>query len=141
MWLWNAIPLLPQPSAEVLATKNPSSFKRRTGDSGRPTQPYLENTRSGLHSPSEWERQPAALSQCACSLAPPARSRKGERSRPRPVLAGASALAAILASGKGGVRGRSCRVGAGAEEEERGRRPRRGGAGTACLPGCGSGSR
>lgn len=36
--------------------------------------------------------------QCACSLAPPARSRKGERSRPRPVLAGASALAAILAS-------------------------------------------
>lgn len=35
---------------------------------------------------------------CACSFAPPARSRKGERSRPRPGLAGASAPAAILAS-------------------------------------------
>uniref|UniRef100_A0A8C0NM09 Actin related protein 3 n=1 Tax=Canis lupus familiaris TaxID=9615 RepID=A0A8C0NM09_CANLF len=49
--------------------------------------------------------RPAGPRHCACSLAPPARSRKGERGRPGPGLAGAAAPAAILASRGQAARG------------------------------------
>lgn len=135
--------LLPQPCTEVIETKTAVQLQRENWKL-RPTSPPLPagKTRGGVP-----QRRDGAAAGGSASVRMPSRP---ARSEPE-----AGALAAwawpgrgvgfgghLGYAGYGGVRGRSCRVGAGGRRKgERG--GGRGGAGrglSACL-GCGSGSR
>lgn len=141
LWLRDAVPSLSQPSIQLIETKSPFHLPKENGRPGL-TSPPLPLGRPEVES---WRvgrgAAPPAAPRCACSRAPPARRRKRERWRPGPGR-GVGTGGHLGFLGKGGVRGRSCRVGAGVRRRGELRGGGRGGAGRG-LParlGCGSGS-